>query len=459
MATKKDMDMTNGPLLGKIFIFAIPVILSGVLQLLFNAADTIVVGRYAGSDSLAAVGSTTSIISLLVNFFVGISIGVNAVTAMLIGNRDNEGISETVHTAMVTSVISGLILVFIGVVFTKPILIIMGSPENVLAKSVLYLRIYFLGMPVMMLYNFGSAVLRAFGDTKSPLIYLCIGGIVNVLLNLVFVIIFDMDVAGVGVATIVAQCISAFLTILKFIKTDDLYKIHIKKLKIHKKRLAQIFKIGIPAGLQSSVFSVSNMIIQSSVNSFGAAVMAGNAASSSLDNMLYIALNAFNQASLTFTSQNYGAGKIKRIKKVLIDSEFLVIIIGIALGAAMAFKAEALVSIYSKDPEVIKYGLERFYIMCATYFLCGMMDTFTGVLRGIGYSLSSMIISIACVCGVRLMFVFTYFPYHRTFRTIFISYPLSWFAAIVLETFVFVYAYRKLCGRIKNKEGIGALAQ
>lgn len=210
MAAKKDMDMTNGPLLGKIFIFAIPVILSGVLQLLFNAADTIVVGRYAGSDSLAAVGSTTSIISLLVNFFVGISIGVNAVTAMLIGNRDNQGISETVHTAMVTSVISGLILVFIGVVFTKPILIIMGSPENVLAKSVLYLRIYFLGMPVMMLYNFGSAVLRAFGDTKSPLIYLCIGGIVNVLLNLVFVIIFDMDVAGVGVATIVAPVYIGF---------------------------------------------------------------------------------------------------------------------------------------------------------------------------------------------------------------------------------------------------------
>ncbi len=444
MEKQKQFDMLNGPLMGKIIIFAIPVILTGVLQLLFNAADTIVVGRYAGSDSLAAVGSTTSLINLLVNFFIGLSIGANAVTARLIGTGDKRGIEETVHTAVLTSLVSGVLLIFVGVVFTKPILILMGSPENVLNKSALYLRIYFIGMPVTMLYNFGSAILRAFGDTKRPLLYLTLGGIINIILNLIFVIAFNMDVAGVGLATVISQCISALLILKRFVTTQEDYRLNLRKLKIYKLRLKQMFKIGVPAGLQSVIFNFSNVIIQSSVNSFGASVMAGNAAASSIENILYIAMNSFNQAALTFISQNFGAGKIKRIIKIYGECIFLVCVVGIVMGAGIYAAASPLISIYSKDAEVIQYGIIRLSIMCATYFLCGMMDTTTGALRGIGYSFSSMCIALICVCGIRLVFVFTYFQSHRTYFTLFVSYPLSWIAALALEALLFVYAYKKL---------------
>ena len=456
MEKQKQFDMLNGPLMGKIIIFAIPVILTGVLQLLFNAADTIVVGRYAGSDSLAAVGSTTALISLLVNFFIGISIGANAVTARLIGTGDNKGIEETVHTSVLTSLISGVILVFVGVLFTKPILILMGSPENVLNKSSLYLRIYFIGMPATMLYNFGSAILRAFGDTKRPLLYLTLGGIINIILNLIFVILFNMDVAGVGLATTISQCISALLILKRFLSTDETYKLNLKKLKIYKLRLIQIFKIGIPAGLQSAVFNFSNVIIQSSVNSFGAAVMAGNAASSSIENIIYVAMNSFNQSALTFISQNYGAGKIKRIIKIYGECIFLVCVVGIVMGVGIYAASDLLIGIYSKDPEVIQYGVIRLSIMCATYFICGMMDTTTGALRGIGYSFSSMCIALVCVCGIRLVFVFTYFQSHREFFTLFLSYPLSWIAALALEASLFIYAYKKLLK--KRNQTVGAEA-
>ncbi|MCJ7856692.1 MATE family efflux transporter [Lachnospiraceae bacterium NSJ-143] len=444
MGKKNEVDMINGPLMGKIIVFVIPVILSGVLQLLFNAADIVVVGRYAGSDSLAAVGSTTSIVNLLVNFFIGISIGANAVTARLIGVGSKSGIEETVHTAMVTSVISGLILVFVGFIFTRPLLVAMGSPENVLNKSALYLRIYFAGMPATMLYNFGSAILRAFGDTKRPLIYLSIGGVINVVLNLFLVIVFKMDVAGVGIATVVAQCIAAVLVLRRFLSTDELYRLDRTKLKINKHRLLQMFRVGVPAGLQSVVFNIANVIIQSSVNSFGAVVMAGNASATSIEGILFTAMNSFNQAGLTFTSQNLGAKKIKRIKKVLIDCVLLVIIVGIIVGGGMYITSDFLLGIYSKDPEVMRYASMRFTLMCATYFICGAMDTTTGVLRGMGYSFFSMCISLICVCGIRLLFVFTYFQTHRTYFTLFLSYPLSWIAAFAVEMVLFVYGYRKL---------------
>ena len=444
MEKQNQFDMLNGPLMGKIIVFAIPVILTGVLQLLFNAADTIVVGRYAGSDSLAAVGSTTSLINLLVNFFIGLSIGANAVTARLIGIGDKKGIEETVHTAVLTSLVSGAILVFIGVLFTKPILILMGSPENVLNKSTLYLRIYFIGMPVTMLYNFGSAILRAFGDTKRPLMYLTLGGIINIILNLVFVIVFNMDVAGVGLATVISQCISALLILKRFVSTQEDYKLNLRQLKIYRYRLIQMFRIGVPAGLQSVVFNFSNVIIQSSVNSFGAAVMAGNAAASSIENIMYVAMNSFNQSALTFISQNYGAGKIKRIIKIYGECIFLVCVVGIVMGIGIYAAATPLIGIYSKDPEVIQYGFTRLSLMCATYFICGMMDTTTGALRGIGYSFSSMCIALVCVCGIRLLFVFTYFQTHRTYFTLFLSYPISWIATLAFEALLFVYAYKKL---------------
>ncbi len=450
MGESNNIDMLNGPLTKKIIIFAIPIILSGVLQLLFNAADTIVVGRYAGSDSLAAVGSTAAIVALLVNFFVGISIGVNALTARLVGKNDKRGINETVHTAMLTSVISGFILVFLGVLFTKPILIFMGSPENVIDKSALYLRIYFVGMPVTMVYNFGSAILRAFGDTKHPLIYLSIGGVVNIVLNLFFVIVLNMDVAGVGLATILSQCVSAALIVKQLLNSNDMYHLDLSKLKIHRNRLYQMLVIGLPAGLQSCVFSLSNIIIQSSVNSFGADVMAGNAAASNIDGILYIALNAFNHTALTFTSQNYGAGKFKRIKTVFINCQLLTITIGISLGIVMYIFSKPLLGIYSSNANVINYGVIRLNVMCATYFLCGIMDCLIGALRGIGYSLTPMCISIICVCGIRILFIFTYFQAHRQYSTIFISYPLSWIAAVVLDLALFIYAYRKILNKFKN---------
>ena len=334
---------------------------------------------------------------------------------------------------MVTSVISGLILVFVGFIFTRPLLVAMGSPENVLNKSALYLRIYFAGMPATMLYNFGSAIPRAFGDTKRPLIYLSIGGVINVVLNLFLVIVFKMDVAGVGIATVVAQCIAAVLVLRRFLSTDELYRLDRTKLKINKHRLLQMFRVGVPAGLQSVVFNIANVIIQSSVNSFGAVVMAGNASATSIEGILFTAMNSFNQAGLTFTSQNLGAKKIKRIKKVLIDCVLLVIIVGIIVGGGMYITSDFLLGIYSKDPEVMRYASMRFTLMCATYFICGAMDTTTGVLRGMGYSFFSMCISLICVCGIRLLFVFTYFQTHRTYFTLFLSYPLSWIAAFAVE--------------------------
>ncbi len=446
--------MLNGPIISKLIIFSIPIMLSGILQLTFNAADTIIVGRYAGSDSLAAVGSTASLINLLINSFMGLSIGVNVITAKFIGTQDQKGIVETVHTAMVVSVICGFILIFMGLLFARPMLVLMDSPENIIDKSTLYLRIYFIGMPVTMIYNFGSAVLRAFGDTKRPLIYLSVGGIVNVILNVFFVVSLGLGVAGVGLATVVSQCISAALIVRCFFKTDELYKLSLSKLKIYKPRFFHICRIGIPAGLQSTVFSFSNIIIQSSVNSFGSAVMAGNSAAASVENILYISMNCFMHTALTFCSQNLGAGKIKRIKRVFIGCLTLVTLVGIAGGFVMNMFAETLIGIYSKDAEVIKYGMIRFSFICSTYFILGVADTTTGALRGIGYSISSMLISFFCICGLRILFIYTYFQTHKTYIVLFWSYPISWVAAFVAEILVFIYGYRKISSYIKEREAL-----
>jgi len=444
MAKSKEMDMTNGPLMGKILVFTIPIILSSLLQILFNAADIMVISKFAGSESLAAVGSTSSIVSLLVNTFVGLSVGANAVTAMLIGYNDKRGISETVHTSMLTGFISGIILLFLGVIFVKPILMIMGSPENVIGKSALYLRIYFLSMPAMMIYNFGSAILRAFGDTKSPLIYISVAGIINLVLNLLFVIVFKLDVAGVAIGTTISQSVSAVLIIKKFLMTEEIYKITKDKLKINKVRMMQIFRIGIPAGIQSSIFSVSNMIVQSTINSFGSVVMAGNAAASSVDNTISIAISAFSQTSLTFTSQNYGAGKIDRIKKAMFGCQLYTMLFGIGFGLLLKVFAEPIMSIYIDDPEVMKYALIRYNIICMTSFLDCMSGTFGGVVRGLGYSITSLMTSVACVCGVRIVYLFTYFPAHRTFRNLFMCYPLSWGASLIIYSVILFFIFRKL---------------
>ena len=363
MKKSYEIDMVNGPILGKILVYSIPLMLSGILQLLFNAADVIVVGRYAGSQSLAAVGSTSALINLLVNVFIGLSVGVNVMVARYYGARRETAVNETIHTAVALSLVSGLFLVVIGLLLARPLLELMGTPDDVLGKAALYMRIYFAGMPVTMLYNFGAAVLRAVGDTRRPLYFLTFAGIVNVVLNLFFVIALNMDVAGVALATVISQCISAGLVVRCLMKSEGCLKLHIKKLRIRRLLLIKIMRIGLPAGLQGAVFSVSNVLIQSSVNSFGSVVMAGNTASSNIEGFIYNAMNAVYQTNLSFTSQNFGAKKYGRINKIMVTCIAVVAAVGISLGMAAFAAGDFLLGIYSSDAEVLKYGMIRLSII------------------------------------------------------------------------------------------------
>ena len=421
-----EMDMCNGPLFGKILLFAVPLMLSGILQLLFNAADIVVVGRFAGSQALAAVGSTSSLINLLINVFVGLSVGANVLVARYYGGQKDKDVSETVHTAITTSIISGLFLVILGVAAARPLLELMGTPEDVLDQSVLYMRIYFAGMPVLMLYNFGSAILRAVGDTRRPLYFLFAAGVVNVCLNLIFVVGLHMGVDGVGWATVISEHISAFLVVKSLMKAPGSMRLDLKKLKIHKKKLKQIVKVGLPAGMQGAIFSISNVLIQSSVNSFGSIAMAGNTASSNVEGFVYTAMNAVYQTNLSFTSQNLGGGKYARINRTLYICLGVVTGVGIALGAGAVLGGRSLLHIYSSDPEVIRYGMLRMTIICSTYFPCGIMDCMVGSLRGMGYSVVPMFVSLAGACGFRVIWVFTVFAAYRSLDVLYISYPVSW---------------------------------
>lgn len=443
-----EMDMCNGPIMGKLLIFAFPVMLSGVLQLLFNAADIVVVGQYAGSDSLAAVGSTGSLVNLLTNLFVGLSVGTNVIVARYYGANKKKDVEETVHTAVLTSVVSGVILIAIGMLLAKPLLVLMGSPENVLGKSALYLRIYFLGMPAMMLYNFGSAILRAVGDTRRPLYFLTIAGVVNVVLNLIFVIIFNMDVAGVAIATVISQCISAVLIVRCLMKDEGACHLDLKKLGIKKKKLLEIVRVGLPAGMQGAIFSLSNVVIQSSINSFGSIAMAGNTAASNIEGFIYTAMNSFYQTSISFTSQNYGAKKYERINKILFGCLFYVAIVGIVFGNLAYLAGDKLLRIYSPDAEVIHYGLLRMSIICTTYFLCGVMDTMVGSIRGLGYGVMPMIVSLLGACGLRMVWIFTVFQSYRSLEVLYLSYPISWTVTALAHMVCFLIVRRKM---MKNK--------
>lgn len=423
---KYEMDMCNGPLLGKIIIYAFPLILSGILQLLFNAADIVVVGRFAGNHALAAVGSTSSLINLLVNLFMGLSVGTNVLVASYYGGNKEHEISETVHTAIITALVGGVILIFVGFFLSKPLLTLMGTPADVIDHSVLYMRIYFAGMPVMLVYNYGSAVLRAVGDTKRPLYYLLSAGVVNVCLNLIFVIVFHMGVAGVALATVTAQVISASLIIRCLMKTDSSYKLEIKKLRFSTDKFVRMMRIGIPAGLQGSIFSISNVLIQSSVNSFGSIVMAGNTAAANIEGFVYMAMNALYQTALSFTGQNMGAKNYKRIYKIMWICLGIVTVIGLVLGNAVYLFGNSLVGIYSSDAEVIHYGVLRLLYISVPYFLCGLMDVMVGVLRGMGYGIMPMIVSLTGACGLRVLWIFTVFAANRTLPVLYLSYPVTW---------------------------------
>lgn len=440
---KYEMDMCNGPLLGKIIIYAFPLILSGILQLLFNAADIVVVGRFAGNHALAAVGSTSSLINLLVNLFMGLSVGTNVLVASYYGGNKEHEISETVHTAIITALVGGFILVFVGFFLSRPLLTLMGTPADVIDHSVLYMRIYFAGMPVMLVYNYGSAVLRAVGDTKRPLYYLLSAGVVNVCLNLVFVIVFHMGVAGVALATVLSQVISASLIIRCLMKTDSSYKLEIKKLRFSTDKFIRMMRIGIPAGLQGSIFSISNVLIQSSVNSFGSIVMAGNTAAANIEGFVYMAMNALYQTALSFTGQNMGAKNYKRIYKIMWICLGMVTVIGLVLGNAVYLFGDTLVGIYSSDAEVIRYGVLRLLYISVPYFLCGLMDVMVGVLRGMGYAIMPMIVSLAGACGLRVLWIFTVFAANRTLPVLYLSYPVTWTVTFLVHLTCFMIVKRK----------------
>lgn len=426
MSSKYTMDMCNGPLLKKIILFAIPLMLSGVLQLLFNAADVIVVGRFTGNEALAAVGSTSSLINLLINLFVGVSVGANVLLGKHIGARDEENASKTVHTAVTFALVVGIAMIFVGFFLSRPLLELMGTPEDVINLSVLYMRIYFIGMPAFMFYNFGAALLRAVGDTKRPLYFLTLAGIINVIFNLIFVIVFHMGVAGVALATIISEGISAFLVFLCLKGADGVLHLDHRSLSFHKDVAIQMMKIGLPAGLQGCIFSVSNVLIQSSVNSFGSIAMAGNTASANLEGFVYNAMNSLYQTSLSFTSQNMGAKKYKRVDKILIECLVIVMIVGIVMGGGAYLIGTSLLSIYSSDPQVISYGLLRMSLICVPYFLCGMMDVFVGSLRGMGYSVMPMLVSLTGACLFRIVWIFTIFATNRSLFVLYFSYPVSW---------------------------------
>ena len=444
MKKSYEINMCEGPILGKVLIFSIPLMLSGILQLLFNAADVIVVGRFAGSQSLAAVGSTSALINLLINVFMGFSVGVNVLVARYYGGRKERDVSETVHTAVTLSLVCGLILVAVGLALTRPLLELMGTPDDVIDKAVLYMQIYFIGMPANMLYNFGSAILRAVGDTKRPLYYLSAAGVANVILNPTSVIIFHMDVAGVALATIISQAISAVCVLRCLMRHESCLKIRLGELKIHKEKLMGIVKVGLPAGMQGAIFSISNVLIQSSVNSFGSIAMAGNTAAQNIEGFIYNAMVAVYQANLSFTSQNYGAGKFSRINRIMFICIGVVSVVGFSIGVLAYGAGTSLLSIYSSDPEVIAYGMTRLQIIGLTYFTCGIMDTRVGSIRGIGYSVLPMLVSLTGACLFRIIWIFTIFQWSHTLLTLYISYPASWVLTATAHIVCFFLIRKKL---------------
>ncbi len=453
MNKKYEIDMCSGSVFGKMLLFALPLMCSSILQLLFNAADIVVVGRFAGDNALAAVGSNTALINLLTNLFVGLSVGTNVLTAQYYGAKRERDLKETVHTSMLLSLYSGLLLMVVGLIGAPKLLALMQAPPEVLDLAVLYLRIYFLGMASMMVYNFGSAILRAVGDTKRPLYYLLGAGIVNVVLNLIFVIVCHLGVAGVAMATVISQTISAFLVVRCLAREQGGIHLELKELCITREKLGKIMQIGLPAGFQGTVFSLSNVVIQSAVNSFGNIAVAGNSAAANIEGFVYMAMNAFHQATISFTSQNYGARAYKRIYKILFAGELSVIVTGLVLGNLAVFFGEALLRIYSPSADVIAAGMTRLQIICTLYALCGVMDVLVGALRGIGYSIIPMIVSLVGACGLRLLWIATVFqiPEYHSLRTVYLSYPITWTITLTVHAITFALAARKVLVHQESK--------
>jgi len=451
-----EMDMIHGPLVKNILQYAFPLMLSGILQFMFNAADVIVVGRFAGSQALAAVGSTGALCNLLINLFVGISIGTNVLVARYYGARDLDGIQETINTSIITAAAGGVALIFIGFFASRPLLSIMGTPADVIDQSVLYMRIYFAGMPFFMLYNFGAAILRSVGDTKRPLYFLMIAGIINVVLNVIMVVFFHMGVAGVALATVASQFVSCVLVMRCLTLNEGAIHLNVYNLTFNKQRMAEMLRIGLPAGFQGMVFSLSNVLIQSSVNSFGSLVMAGNTAAANIEGFVYTAMNAFYQTNLSFTSQNYGAKNKERIGKILICCLGIVTVVGAVIGNLAYIFGEVFLGLYTTDPAVIQYGMNRLAIISTMYFICGWMDVMVGSIRGMGYAIMPMVVSLLGACALRVVWIFTIFQIYHTQFSLYISYPVSWSITFAVHLICYLVVRKKVFAKMEEQNRIPA---
>ncbi len=441
---KKEIDMLNGPLFGNIVRFTIPIILSSILQLLFNAADLVVVGQFCGSVSVAAVGSTTSLCSLIVNLFVGLSIGAGVCVAQAVGSGDDDRMRQTVHTAIPVAIIGGVVLTAVGVVFAPTLLGWMGTPTEVIALSAVYVRLYFCGMVPSMLYNFGAAILRAVGDTKGPLLHLTVAGVLNVVLNVFFITVLHMDVAGVALATSISQVLSAALVLRALMRRQDACRLQWNRVSIHRRSLSRILQIGLPTGMQSSLFSISNVLIQSSINSFGAAAISGSAAAGNIEGFLYMTMYAFSQTAMNFIGQNVGARRYDRVRRIFVICLVTMLVLSAVLCAVVLVFAEPLLGIYITDSaEAITVGVRRMVIVVGTYVVCGMMDVVVGAVRGMGSSLSPMIISVVGVCGFRIAWIHTVFTHFHTLDVLYISYPISWAISFAAQLIVLVTLIRR----------------
>ncbi len=441
-----EIDMVRGPVLKKMLLFSLPLMCSSILQLLFNAADIIVVGRFAGDNSLAAVGSTSSLITLMTNLFIGFSVGANVTAARFYGAKRQQSLKETVHTAMLLSIVSGILLTIIGELAARRVLIWMEAPDEVLELAALYLRVYFLGMTGMMIYNFGSALLRAIGDTRRPLYFLAFSGVLNIGLNLFFVISLKMDVAGVALATAISQWLSAILIVRCLMREKTGIQLILRDLWLYRDKLSMIFRIGLPAGVQGMIFSLTNVMVQASVNSFGAIIVAGNSAAANIESFIYFAMNAFYQATISFTSQNVGARRIKRVDKIITRGEICVLAVGITLGILAVVFGRQLLGIYTTSDEVVEAGMHRLHIIALTYAICGAMDVMVGSLRGMGCSLTPMLVSLIGVCGLRILWIMTIFqiPQFHTIDMLFYTYPITWIVTLTAHIVTFFVIRKRL---------------
>lgn len=455
--SKSSIDMTGGPIVKGLLLFAIPIMLTGMLQLLFNAADTVVVGRFGSETAIGAVGSTTALITLIVNLFMGLSVGASVTTAYCYGAKDAKGVQQVVHTSILSATIAGILVGIIGFFVSTPALRLMEAPDNVIGQSATYMKIYFCGTPAMMVYNFGASIVRSSGDTKRPLFYLSISGVVNIILNLIFVIVFHLDVAGVAIATVISQFISAACILVHMMRCDKWYKLEIRKLRIYPEKLLKIIRIGVPAGLQSSVFSISNVVVQSSINSFGSIAVNGNAAAASLEGFMYLSVNAFHQSAVSFTGQNIGAKKYHRTSSIMKAALALAAAVSIVMSGVFLLFREELLHIYipaymPNSQAAVAYGVQRLIIICSTYYLCSGNDVMTGVLRGMGTSLVPALISVIGVCGTRILWVLLIFPSFHTITSLYISYPVSWFISFAAQIICFVFVKRRLQKQMENIE-------